>query len=314
MTGPTNRQTGAEVFDLGYRHYEGLREGRARARRAVYVNGLRTTLGIGRGTIPKVLAILMFGAAIVPAVIMAVVVSLFEPAAGALPSHADYYELVSLVLFLFAAIIGPELLCPDRRDGVIHLYLVRPITPTDYVAARWLALFTVTIALVYSGQLVLWIGLVLSASDPAEYLRQNWLDIPRILGAGLVVAVFLATVPLAVAAFTERRAYAAAFVIGLFIISATISGALTACTESGRSGECEQRVTGRAAKWLSLVSVGEAPTRVNDIIFGKDDPGFGNGAGGVSTELPRPVPVLWYALLTFGLGVLLWRRYERIAA
>ena len=71
----------------------------------------------------KVLAILMFGAAMVPAVIMAVVVSLFEPTADALPSHADYYELVSLVLFLFAAIIGPELLCPDRRDGVIHLYL-----------------------------------------------------------------------------------------------------------------------------------------------------------------------------------------------
>ena len=262
----------------------------------------------------KVLAILMFGAAMVPAVIMAVIASLLEPLADALPSHADYYELVSLVLFLFAAIIGPELLCPDRRDGVIHLYLVRPITPTDYVVARWLALFTVTIALVYSGQLVLWIGLVLSASDPAEYLRENWLDIPRILGAGLVVAVFLATAPLAVAAFTDRRAYAAAFVIGLFIISATVSGALTACTESGESGECEQRVTGGAAKWLSLVSVGEAPTRVNDIIFGKDDPGLGNDQTGVSAELPRPAPVLWYALLTCGLGALLWRRYERIAA
>ena len=129
-----------------------------------------------------------------------------------------------------------------------------------------------------------------------------------------MIAVFLATAPLAVAAFTDRRAYAAAFVIGLFIISATVSGALTACTESGRSGECEQRVTGGAAKWLSLVSVGEAPTRVNDIIFGKDDPGAGNDDGGVSDELPRPVPVLWYALLTCGLGALLWRRYERIAA
>ncbi len=161
---------------------------------------------------------------------------------------------------------------------------------------------------------MLWLGLVLSASDPAEYLRENWLDIPRILGAGLVVAVFLATAPLAVSAFTDRRAYAAAFVIGLFIISATVSGALTACTESGRSGECEQRVTGGAAKWLSLVSVGEAPTMVNDIIFGKDDPGSGNGDSDVSDELPRPVPVLWYALLTCGLGTLLWRRYERIAA
>ena len=80
MTGPPGRQTGAEVFDLGYRHYEGLREGRARARRAIYINGLRTTLGLGRGTMAKVLAILMSGAAMVPAVIMAVVASLLEPA------------------------------------------------------------------------------------------------------------------------------------------------------------------------------------------------------------------------------------------
>ena len=84
MTGPPmipqpGRQTGVEVFDLGYRHYEGLREGRARARRAIYVNGLRTTLGLGRRTMAKVLAILMFGAAMVPAVIMAVVASLLEP-------------------------------------------------------------------------------------------------------------------------------------------------------------------------------------------------------------------------------------------
>ena len=53
---------------------------------------------------------------------------------------------------------------------------------------------------------------------------------------------------------------------------------------------------------------------VNDIIFGKDDPGFGNDDAGISSELPRPVPVLWYALLTCGLGTLLWRRYERIAS
>ena len=248
MTGPAGRPSAAEVYDLGYQRYRGPREGRARARRALYVNGLRTTLGIGRGMMPKVLAVLMFGAAMVPAVIMAVIVAIFEPLADALPTHEDYYGLVSLVLFLFAAIIGPELLCPDRRDGVIHLYLVRPITPTDYVAARWLALLTVTLALVYSGQLVLWLGLVLSASDPAEYLRENWLDIPRILGAGLVVAVFLATAPLAVAAFTNRRAYAAAFLIGLFLISATVSGVLTECRGPDESGECEERVTGGSGR------------------------------------------------------------------
>jgi ABC-2 type transport system permease protein len=305
-------QSNAEVFDLGYQYYDGPREGRSRARQALYVNGLRTALGIGRGPLAKVLAISMFGAAIAPAVIMALVAALIEPLADELPTHSDYYELISIILFLFAAIIGPELLCPDRRNGVISLYLVRPMTPTDYVAARWLALFTVIIALVYSGQLVLLAGLVLSASDPAEYLRENWLDIPRILGAGLVVALFLATIPLAVAAFTDRRAYAAAFVIGVFIISAIVAGSLTACVDDQGAGECEP-VTGGAAKWLTLVSVGEVPTRVNDIIFDKENnPGLDPEDANFSRDLPLPVPILWWALVTAGPAFLLWRRYNRM--
>ncbi len=298
-------QSTAEVFDLGYQYYEGPREGRSRARRAIYVNGLRTILGIGRGPMAKVLAILMFVAAMAPAVVMAIIISLAEPLADALPSHADYYGLISIVLFLFAAIIGPELLCPDRRNGVISLYLVRPMTPSDYIAGRWLALFTVTIALVYSGQLVLLAGMVLAAADPAEYLRENWLDIPRIFGAGLVVALFLSTIPLAVAAFTDRRAYAAAFVIGLFIISSTVSGSLTACNSGNDSNECEP-ITGSAAKWLTLVNLWGAPSIVNNIIFDDDD-------GGVSGDLPVPVPILWWGLLTAGPGFLLWRRYNRLA-
>ena len=298
-------QSTAEVFDLGYQYYEGPREGRSRARRAIYVNGLRTILGIGRGPMAKVLAILMFVAAMAPAVVMAIIISLAEPLADALPSHADYYGLISIVLFLFAAIIGPELLCPDRRNGVISLYLVRPMTPSDYIAGRWLALFTVTIALVYSGQLVLLAGMVLAAADPAEYLRENWLDIPRILGAGLVVALFLSTIPLAVAAFTDRRAYAAAFVIGLFIISSTVSASLTACNSGNDSNECEP-ITGSAAKWLTLVNLWGAPSAVNNIIF--DDDGRG-----VSGDLAVPVPILWWGLLTAGPGFLLWRRYNRLA-
>ena len=36
-------------------------------------------------------------------------------------------------MFVFAAVVAPELLCRDRRDGVINLYLVRPLTGSDYV-------------------------------------------------------------------------------------------------------------------------------------------------------------------------------------
>ena len=309
-------QPAGELYDLGYQHYRGPREGQMRARKAVFVDGFRTTLGLGHGPLAKVLPILLFGAAMLPAVIMAIIASQTEGLVD-LPDHADYYEIVSIILIIFSAIIAPELLCPDRRNGVMSLYLVRPLTITDYVAGRWLAFFTITILLVYSGQIVLLAGLILSAAEPWDYIRENWLDIPRILGAGLLVAIFITTLPLAVSAFTTRRAYAAAFVIGVFIISAVTAGILTDCDESPGSRQpsaqgsrqCEP-LTGDAAKWIGLVNMGRVPTNVNDMIFGVEDVGLNSQ---LVAELPRIVPIGWYVVLTGGLAFVLWWRYKRLS-
>ena len=304
-------QSAGELFDLGYQHYDGPREGRMRARKAVFMDGFRTTLGLGHGPLAKVLPILLFGAAMAPAVIMAIIASQTGDLLD-LPDHADYYETVSVILFIFSAIIAPELLCPDRRNGVISLYLVRPLTITDYVVGRWLAFFTITLLLVYSGQIVLLAALILSAPEPLDYLRDNWLDIPRILGAGLLVAIFITTLPLAVSAFTNRRAFAAAFVIGLFIISIAAAEIMTACDgNNGREpqGKCEP-LTGDAAKWLGLVNIGRVSTNVNDMIFGVEDEGQSSR---LIAELPRIVPIGWYVLLTGGLAFVLWSRYKRLS-
>ena len=309
-------QAAGELYDLGYQHYQGPREGRMRARKAVFVDGFRTTLGIGHGPLAKVLPILLFGAAMAPAVIMAIIASQTEGVLD-LPDHSDYYQIVSVILFIFSAIIAPELLCPDRRNGVISLYLVRPLTTTDYVVGRWLAFFTITLLLVYSGQMVLLAGLILSAADPWDYIRDNWLDLPRILGAGLLLAMFITTLPLAVSAFTDRRAYAAAIVIGLFIISAAAASILTHCDDgdggSRRSGEgtgqCEP-LTGDSAKWFGLMNIGLVPRHVNDMIFGGEDEAWRSR---LSAELPRIVPIGWYVLVTGGLAFVLWSRYKRLS-
>lgn len=307
-------QPAGELFDLGYQHYDGPREGRMRARKAVFIDGFKTTLGLGRGPGAKVLPFLLFAAAMAPAVIMAIVASIVNDLVD-LPGHDDYYEVVSVVLLIFSATIAPELLCPDRRNGVISLYLVRPLSITDYLGARWLAFFAITLLLVYSGQMVLLAGLVLSAADPLDYLKDNWLDIPRILAAGFLVAAFITTLPLAVSAFTDRRAFAAAFVIGLFVISGAAGGILTGCDE-GRDGgpnqQCEP-ITGDAAKWLGLVSVGRVSTNVNDMIFDVEDEGRGSQ---LTAELPGGgiVPIGWYIILTGGLAFTLWWRYQRITA
>jgi ABC-2 type transport system permease protein len=303
-------QRTGELFDLGYQHYDGPREGRMLARKAVFSDGFRTTLGLGRGPMAKVLPMLLFGAAMAPAIIIALINSLSDGLLP-LPGHDEYYQVVSIVLLIFAAIIAPELLCPDRRNGVISLYLVRPLSITDYVAARWLAFFAITLLLVYPGQIILLAGLILSASYSLEYIGDNWLDIPRILAAGLLLAAFITTLPLAVSVFTDRRALASAFVIGLFVISSAAGGILTGCDERhGPQDEstCEP-ITGGSAKWLGLVDVSRTPTNVNNMIFGVEDEGR---RARLTAELPRIVPIGWYVILTGGLGAALWFRYWRL--
>ena len=312
MSGPRG-----EVYDLGYRRYDGPREGRLRAHRALWVNGVRTVLGIGRGWGSKVLPVVLLVCVLTPAVVAAIIASVVGLEDFELFGHAEYYAIVSIVLALFSAIMAPELLCPDRRDGVIGLYFVRPLTRTDYVAARWFAFLSVTLSFVLAGQVVLFLGFVLAAGEPLEYIKENWLDVPRFLLAGLVVAAFTTTAPLVVSAFTTRRAYATAFVIAVFIISSAAAGILTAETdcEVTRTAveevrECEYMI-GDAAKWLSLVDLFGVSSQVNDRIFPGD---LFDDSNQAASQLHTIVPIAWYLVLVSSFGFILWWRYRSLAA
>ena len=313
-------QAQGEIFDIGYQHYDGPRGGRLRAVWSLWVNGFRTTLGLGRGTLAKILPVLMFISVTAPAAGIVLLAAILGPEEDIIPSHEDYYEIISLLMLLFSAIIAPELLIPDRRSGVINLYLVRPLTAIDYVAARWSAFLGLSLILAYSGQVFLLFGFLFTAGDPVDYLRDNWLDIPKFLAAGALVALFVTTIPMAVSAFTNRRAYAAAFVIAVFVISSSVTVILTASTscEGSRvvqngvvvedTWECE-RVTGDLAKWFTLLDVGRAPIHMSDIIFGSESE---DDIAEVRRELHTSIPIAWYALLVLGPGGLLLLRYRRM--
>lgn len=285
-----------QVYDIGYQSYEGRREGRSRVHKALWVNGVRMALGVGRGWPSKILPALLFLVLMVPALVFMIAGAAFGDIDDA-PALAAYYRGAIIPLIIIGAIIAPELLCADRRNGVINLYLVRPLTGTDYALGRWAAFLSVTLALVYLPQIILMIGLVLGAEDPGGYLRDNWLDIPRFLGAGAAIALFTATLPLAAAAFTTRRAYAAVFVIGLWFIATAASNSLV------------ESIGGGAAKWLALIDIGSAPIFISDMIFGEDP---GGGAVGSARELHDAVIAGWYVLVTGGCAAVLWWRYRRL--
>ena len=304
----------AELFDIGYQHYDGPREGRLRATKSVWLNGVRTVLGLGRPVRAKIFPLLFLLFTVLMAVIFTIIASIAGEL-GDLPGADSYYQVVSFVLLLYAAVVAPELLCPDRRDGVISLYLVRPLSSTDYLGARWLAFFATTLVVLYLGQTVLFVGFTLAAADPLDYLKDNWLDVPRFLGAGIVFAALATTLPLAAAAFTTRRAYASAFVIGLFIVSSAATAILTGCDEEsqeqvefGPDGQrsCEP-LTGDSAKWFTPIGLLQSPTYVNDLIFDKENDGE---PFALMAELPTAYPVGWYLALVALPSLALWWRYR----
>ncbi len=310
-------QAQGEIYDLGYQHYDGPRGGRMQAVRSLWVNSFRTTVGLGRGARAKILPVLMSLVVIAPPAVFLVLAAVVG--SGKL-SHADFYEATSILLLLFAAIIAPELLIPDRRNGVTTLYLVRPLTAFDYVAARWSAFLTVALLVTLFGQVLVLIGNSLAAEQAREFLQENWIDIPRFILAGVIITAFVTTIPMAVAAFTERRAYAAAFVIAVFVITTPMSGLLTtewcerSVTFAVESGEIVEeagpeecrRITGDYAKWFVLLDVGRAPTHISDMVFEDDTP---DDASILVAELPPAVPIAWYGLLVIGPGALLLWRY-----
>lgn len=290
------------VFDIGYQHYTGTREGRRRSRTAVFKDGVRTALGLGRGARAKVLPWFFIGVLSAIGLVMAIVAGAMkmmgQPDAGTgLPS--DFYGIASVIMFVFAAVVGPELLCPDRREGVISLYRVRPLTGTDYIASRWAAFLAIMTAAAWLPQTVLFVGLSMGDPDPIGYLAAHWLDIPRFLAAGLALAVYATTLALLTASFTTRRAYASVFLVGLFIITTPFTIGLA------------DEIGGTTGAWISMFNLTNIPMHVNDAIFGsisevtEDSPAL---------ALPQWVRVVWYLGWVIIPGTVLWARYRRLAA
>ncbi len=294
------------VFDLGYRRYDGPRQGRNRARFAVYIDGIRIALGLGRGGRAKILPWLFVAVAIGIGLIFALIAGAVDRVAGPgtaqaadLPSHADYYTGAGILLFLFAAVVGPELLCPDRHSGLINLYLVRPITSTDYVGARFLAFLTVMLIVAWLPQIVLLAGLAFGAPQPADYLGDNWRDIPKFLAVGAALAVYTTAMGLAVAAFTTRRGYASVGLIGLFIMTQFAAAIIS------------ENVEGSTGEWLALISLSDIPMHINELVFDTTD---SLGGGEAARDLPTGVRVGAYFVFTLVPIGVLWGKYRKLAA
>ncbi|MFQ5966415.1 MAG: hypothetical protein ACE5MI_02255 [Acidimicrobiia bacterium] len=292
----------AVILERGYRHYDGPRLGRKGAMRAIVWDGVRRTLGLRRKARRKIfpwslIAVTFGGAAIFLALHYAASVALGGGIDLELPTYGEFFDFLGLIWLLFIALAAPELLIPDRAQGVLSVYFSRPLRVTDYLGAKAASIAVLVFSAYLIPQLTLHLGLA-SLSDDGflRYLVDNAGVLWKVAFVASVYVAVHASLAMAVAAVIPRRGFAA----GVFLGGALILNQLTAVIA---------RADFPGARYFAFLAVERHPRIVRDWVFD------------ITTVDYTPIAVgfePWHSLVAAAIIVLaswtvVWLRYRRIA-
>jgi ABC-2 type transport system permease protein len=284
----------AQLYDLGYRTYDGPRERPARAILTLAEFTARRVLGLGRGARHKVLPALTLAIAYLPAlsnVLYAVLAK--DIVGGDLITYGDYMFIIGSALGLFAALVAPEALCPDKRTGMLGLYLAGPLDRNRYLLAKAVGVLGVMLLITLGPLLFMLLAFVLAGFGPSATEAPELLA--RIFAAGIVTALLYAALSMAVSSFTTRRAAAAVGVVLLLFVPASI---VRSAIES--------------ADWPNELDLLSSPFVVFELayrIFGER----GDPADPVATLSTGLVAAGVVGAILVG-GLVCWIRYRRLEA
>ena len=204
------------IYDLGYQRYTRRRLGRANAVGQLMLYSLKAAFGVGRGPraglVPRIVAVIVF----VPAIGQVAVASITGQ--GGLINYGGYLQFTTFLIALFAAAQAPELVVPDRQEGVLSLYLSRPLRGTDYALAKLGGIVLAMFALTFIPQVFLFTAKVFIGDSPWTAFTAEYGKLLPILGGTLGTALYTGSIGLAISSFSSRRAYANAGVIAYFLL------------------------------------------------------------------------------------------------
>ncbi len=291
----TQAEAGGTIYDIGYRRYDGPRLGRSGAIGSVVGAGLRAVFGFGRSGRSKIIPWGTVILATMPAIVAVAVRVLAGEIIPDLYSYDDYLVQIGSLLAIFLAAQAPELVVNDIRHRVLPLYFSRPMSRLDYVGAKLAALALGLLVLTLGPVLVLFLGRVLATDDLAAALGDEIGSLPAIVGNGVLHAVVLASLGLAISCLASRRAYAAGAVLAIFLIGGVLSDGLN---EAGPA----------FADWAPFLYPLSIVDGARQWIFGGEV-----AASSVSaSSVPLPVYGLATAVLLLGSWLVLALRYRRI--
>jgi ABC-2 type transport system permease protein len=249
------------IYDTGYRHYEGTRLGVGSAIRSVAVQGVQRVLGIRRPMRTKIVPTLTVFITFVPAIVyvgFAVIAPedfRQEIITSDTSLYASYYGSIVIALVLFTAFSGPEVLCPDRRTGMLGMYLASPLDRDRYLLAKAIGVASVLGIVTIGPPLLLLAGYTTVGLGPDGPLDFG-LMLVRILAAGLAVTALYTSLSMAVSSVTARNAAATAAIVVILLTSVILAASLV---ESAGADES-----------VALLNLFELPIEVVYRIYGEN--------------------------------------------
>ncbi len=287
----------ARILDRGYRHHDGPRSGARGAFRALVVHSMQRALGLKRSAGQKILPALAVFIAYVPAIVFVGLSVLIQDTLLAnqnlIPTYSEYYSFISAAIVVFSAFVAPELLCTDRRTGMLGLYLASPLTRNSYLAAKAVAVVALLALVTLGPPLLMLLAFTLigqGPDGPAAVVRL----LGEVLLGGVVVALLQASLSLAVSSTTTRKAAASAGVILILLASAAVSDALV----NGADAPAE----------LFCLNLLQMPFELVRRIYGDVSP------DATIASIPTVTLVAAYLAWTIGFSVFTWVRYRNVRA
>ncbi|MFC5832976.1 ABC transporter permease [Nonomuraea insulae] len=202
----------SEIYDIGYRHYDGPRLGRGYSTRALAVHSLRGVFGLGRPARSKIVPFALFGIMMMPAIVSIALMALAKQ--RGIP-YSGFAVVMQAVVAIFLAAQAPTAVAPDLRYRVLPLYLSRPVAIVEYVGAKVAAMTVAVFALIAVPLTLMYVGeLVVDMPGPpatGEFFGSLLMT--------LVLALLLSAFGLALASFTPRRGLGVASVITVYLLS-----------------------------------------------------------------------------------------------
>jgi len=282
----------AQIYEQGYRKHDGQRLGVAASIRSLAIHSALRALGLRRTFWAKLLPIAAVVIAYLPAAVFVGIAALIPEEitneVDAIPTYHEYYGFISAAIILFVALVGPEVLCTDRRHGMLGLYLASPLTRETYLASKVLGLLPVLGLVTLGPPLLLLVGRTLVDAGP-DNVGGFLVLLLRALGGAIAVTAVYVAVALAAASLTDRRAIASAgFILSLFV-SGTITSTLVESLDT--------------SELLYLLNLTVVPFELVQRIYGVE------GNLDASTAAVVAANLAW---VLGGAALVLWR-YRRLA-